>query len=222
MSRRSDIIDGSDRCITRDITYGLVFTDNLGWIDLGHANPGGAEHLWSQMTAYHSGNDGYFEVNYFQRMSKNIAGIRTSTGIYKKFHVRGGLSEPLLKSVALSIFLSTSVQFEALQNHWPYIIITDSGYSVEDLVSDLLGFYQAVDYADYTPFLHICSKEKAYRIWDYYGPVGQFKNKNILPLLFPDPLDKSIKHQPYFGHLPAFMCTVSPVADPNIVREIFI
>lgn len=92
----------------------------------------------------------------------------------------------------------------------------------DHLVSDLLGFYQAVDYADYTPFLHICSKEKAYRIWDYYGPVGQFKNKNIRPLLFPDPLDKSIKHQPYFGHLPAFMCTVSPVADPNIVREIFI
>lgn len=35
MSRRSDIIDGSDRFITRDITYGLVYTDNLGWIDLG-------------------------------------------------------------------------------------------------------------------------------------------------------------------------------------------
>lgn len=222
MTARSDIIDDSDRFITRDITHGLIYTDNLGWIDLGHANPRGAEMLWSQMTSYHSGDNEYFEVSYFQSMSKNIAGLRTTTGIYRKFLVRRGLDEKLLKGVALSIFLSTSVQFESLQNFWPYVFITDSSYSAEDLVSNLFGFCQAVNYADYTPFLHICSKEKAYRIWDYYGPVGQFKNKTVLPLLFPDPTDKNIKYQPYSGKLPAFMCLITPISDPSIIREIHI
>ena len=45
MTKRNDIIDDSDRLITRDIRYGLIYTDNLGWIDLGHANPAGAEKL---------------------------------------------------------------------------------------------------------------------------------------------------------------------------------
>jgi len=118
--------------------------------------------------------------------------------------------------------MSTSHSFESLQSFWPYILITDSGYSAEDLVSNLFGFFQAVNYADYTPFLDISSKEKAYRIWDYYGPVGQFKNKSVLLLLFPDPEDRCIKHQPFTGYLPAFMCSVEPVSDPSVVREVHI
>lgn len=222
MTTRSDIIDNSNRFITRNTQYGLVYTENLGWIDLGHAHPAGAERLWQQMTMPSGGSNDWFEVNYHQSMSKKIAGMYTTTGIYRRFLVRRGLSEQVLKGVALSIFLNTSHQFESLQDFWPYISITDSGYSAEDLVSNLFGFCQAVNYADYTPFLDICSKEKAYRIWDYYGPVGQFKNRSVLPLLFPDPKDKCIKHQPFQGHLPAFMGFIEPVSDPSVVREVHI
>lgn len=220
MTKRSDIIDNSDRYITRSSRYGLIYTENLGWIDLGHANPAGAAELWQQMTMPYGGNDDWFDVRYYQSMSKKLSGLRTTTGIYRRYLVRRGLSDHLLKGIALAIFMDTSQQFESLQGSWPYVLITDSGYSVEDLVSNLFGFCQAVDYADYTPFLDICSKEKAYRIWDHYGPVGQFKNQRVLPLLFPDPLDKNTRLEPSFGHLPAFMSAIEPVADPDYVREI--
>ncbi|UYM53889.1 hypothetical protein [Leclercia adecarboxylata] len=220
MTKRSDIIDNSDRYITRNTPSGLIYTENLGWIDLGHANPFGAERLWQQMIMPGAGGADWFEIHYHQSMSRNIAGLNTTTGIYRRFLVRRGLSEEVLRGVALSIFMSTSHSFESLQGFWLYILITDSGYSAEDLVSNLFGFCQAVNYADYTPFLDICSKEKAYRIWDYYGPVGQFKNKSVLPLLFPDPKDKRLKHQPFPGHLPAFMDSIVPVSDPSVVREV--
>lgn len=220
MTKRSDIIDNSDRFITRDSRYGLIYTENLGWIDLGHANPAGAEDLWQQMTMRRGGDRDWFEVNYHQSMSKKIGGLHTSTGIYTRYLVRRGLGDRVLKGVALSIFMSTSHKFESLQNFWPYILITDSGYSAEDLVSNLFGFCQAVDYADYTPFLNICSKEKAYRIWDHYGPVCQFKNKSVIPLLFPDPADATAQHQPVSGYLPAFMSAIEPVTDPSYVMEV--
>lgn len=126
----------------------------------------------------------------------------------------------MLKGVALTIFMDTSHHFETLQDFWPYIFITDSGYSAEDLVSNLFGFCQAVDYADYTSFLNICSKEKAYRIWDYYGPVGEFKNKSVAPLLFPDPVDPQAKYQPVQGVLPSFMAAIEPVVNPSCLRQI--
>lgn len=221
MTKRADIIDNTDRYITRDIRSGLIYTENLGWLDLGHANPSGAERLWSQMEMHRGGNSEYFEVNYYQDMKKNIYGINTTAGIYRRFLVRRGLSDHDLKGVALSIFMSTSRQFEELQDLWPYILITDSGYSAEDLVSNLFGFCQAVNHADYTSFLDICPKEKAYRIWDYYGPVGQFKNKSVLPLLFPDPFNNKLKHQPYLGHLPIFMSAIRPATNSEWIREIF-
>lgn len=221
MTKRADIIDNTDRYITREIRSGLIYTENLGWIDLGHANPSGAERLWHQMAMPRGGNNQYFEVNYYQDMKKSIYGINAVTGIYRRFLVRRGLNDRDLKGVALSIFMGTSRQFETLQDFWPYVLVTDSGFSAEDLVSNLFGFYQAVDCTDYTPLLDICPKEKAYCIWDYYGPVGEFKNKSVLPLIFPDPIDKKVKHQPYPGHLPAFMNTIKPVANPEWIREIF-
>jgi hypothetical protein len=52
MSKREDIVDGSE-AINRQ--YGLVYTCNLGWLDLGHMNPrevhanAGAAALWRQI-----------------------------------------------------------------------------------------------------------------------------------------------------------------------------
>lgn len=106
MTKRSDIIDNSDRYITRNTPTGLIYTENLGWIDPGHANPTGAVRLWQQMVM-----------------------------------PRG-------------------------------------------------------------------------------GPVSEHKNKSVLPLLFPDPLEKTCKLEPHLGRLPAFMSTITPVAKPEYVREL--
>lgn len=75
MTKRSDIIDNTDRYITRESQYGLIYTENLGWIDLGHANPAGAERLWQQMAMRRGGDNEWFEVTYHQSMSKKWWGL---------------------------------------------------------------------------------------------------------------------------------------------------
>ena len=65
-------------------------------------------------------------------------------GVLKKYDVKKGLNDSQKKSVALSIFLDVSHAFENLQSNWLFRLVTDSGYSAEDLVSNLIGFYRAV------------------------------------------------------------------------------
>ncbi len=45
MSRREDILDGSK---AERSAYGLVYTEVLGWIDLGHAQGNDIRQLWAQ------------------------------------------------------------------------------------------------------------------------------------------------------------------------------
>ncbi|WP_253382751.1 hypothetical protein [unidentified bacterial endosymbiont] len=89
----------------------------------------------------------------------------------------------------------------SLFEHWQtrFSWITDSGFSAEDLVSDLLGFYSVVRPMNYLDLLSIDPKEKAQRRWDFYGSVGRNKNNFFLPLLFPDPDDPCIRYMPYYG-----------------------
>jgi hypothetical protein len=62
----------------------------------------------------------------------------------RSFAVRRGLSRAEQESVALGIFLDVSHRFEQMQAGGLWAIATDSGYSAEDLVSNLVGFYRAV------------------------------------------------------------------------------
>ncbi|MCW7548391.1 hypothetical protein OO184_10670 [Photorhabdus sp. APURE] len=58
----------------KDIENGrLIYTEDLGWIDLGHAKGDDSKMLWNKLIT--EGNDspykkGYFLVYYFQEMSK--------------------------------------------------------------------------------------------------------------------------------------------------------
>jgi hypothetical protein len=98
-------------------------------------------------------------------------------------------SEDEQKSIALAIFLDVSMAFEAYQANWFFRHVTDSGYSVEDLVSNLIGFYRAVNPGvDYIAICRPVSKAQALAIWDKYGAVGKTKNKATNPVLFPNPL----------------------------------
>lgn len=89
---------------------------------------------------------------------------------------------------------------------------TDSGFSGEDLVSDLLGFYRVVSVKNPFSMLRPVSKEEALKRWDHYGKIGIWKNKTFQPLLFPDPA-KNPHARPYKGILPSFMRTVVPYND---------
>ena len=83
------------------------------------------------------------------------------------YSIRKGLTLTRKKEVALRIFMEVSPGFEATQGSWPYSWVTDSGFSAEDLTSNLIGFYRAVEKYSWEQILQACrptSKETAFAV----------------------------------------------------------
>lgn len=233
MSKRIDIVDGRDAYAK---TYGLVYTCNLGWLDLGHMNPKeirpnvGAAALWRQIktggpdasapwcggafvnascgpaaNGVHRGQDmprearkdtvirfpdnaTGFEVKSIQQMGKKLGFMGTVYANHERSYVvRHNLSEPEKQAVALAIFMEVSYGFERMQGKFPQgLFSSDSSFSQEDLVSNLVGFYIAVGAITKTQALDAAnpiSKSAALAIWDREGSVGSNKNKGFTPML---------------------------------------
>ena len=211
MSSRGDIIGKSDYSFD-DTKYGLIYTKQCGWIDLGHAYPSngrgdGALYLWKKILresseAASGGDD--FIVSYHQKMSALKRNI--SVGIKKRYSIQKGLNISQKKAVFMSIVLDVSNDFEALQGNWVFRNLTNSGFSAEDLISNLISAYRSIDPS--TDYIELCEpidRDLALKIWDTYGPVGERKNKTIKPYLFP--LD--LRGQPDQKNLPSFLNTIN-------------
>lgn len=200
MTKRSDISSGR-----------LIYTEELGWIDTGHAKGEDASILMNVLNAGdYSTKEPYFRVKYTQYMGKGRAhGVSKIT----RWKVRRGLSDDDKKSIALTIMMYTTHKFESLQGEFPFSWVTDSGYSGEDCISNLLGFYKVTSDVDPMKYLTIVSKEEAYRRWDYYGSIGKYKNKMFRPLIFPGPEAYPNNSRPYFVSLPLFLDIVKPISD---------
>ncbi|QHM76852.1 hypothetical protein C7M52_02838 [Mixta theicola] len=217
MSKRKDIIDASEVFYART---GLVYSEILGWIDLGHAQGEDIKKLIYGMEQGERSSNEIYTISYSQTMYKflkNIFGV----GMHARWQIKKGRPLDQRFSIALAMMMSTAVNFERMQASLPFIWFTDSGFSAEDLVSDLLGFYRAVRPMNYFPFLKLISRKEALKRWDYYGPVGNYKNKLFKPLIFPDPT-KNKYPKPFYGELPKFMMSIKPFADyhKNIVKVI--
>jgi|JI8StandDraft_1071087.scaffolds.fasta_scaffold263151_1 hypothetical protein len=172
MSKRDDIVE-IDTGITPN--FGLICTRKCGWIDLGHANPAGAEKLWRDLKEGQRSalNKPYFRVSYEQTMT------RLKIGLGRLYLVNAKLSDKNLKRVALSIFMDVSIRFETFQSKFP-TWVTDSGFSSEDLVSNLVSFYRAMDPT--TNYIQMCEplpKSDALKIWDAVGPTGATKLRHF-------------------------------------------
>lgn len=205
MSVREEIQDGREAGILRS---GIIYTEVLGWIYMGHARGDDVRKLLSDMhQGEHSGKD-YYDVKYIQSMGRGGLTI----GKFIRWRIRKGRSLCERHSIALSMMMALAHRFEGLQSKFPFYLYTDSGFSGEDLVSDLLGFYRVASYSNPFPLLQPVSKEEALRRWDYYGPIGSFKNTSFQPILFPDPV-KATSASPIKGVLPSFMRTVIPYSD---------
>jgi len=204
MSKRSDIIDGN-RAVTEK--YGLVYTELLGWIDLGHAQGNDIRHLFSQISQGEASGEEYYTIRYSQGMTGLLRQIRV--GSVLTWQIRSGRDYFERQRIALAMMMAVTHQFESFQASFPNKLVTDSGFSGEDLVSNLLGFYRVISNYDPLLMLRPVSKEDALARWDYYGKIGNWKNKKFQPLLFPDP-KKSIHRQPFLGELPEFMKRVVP------------
>lgn len=170
-------------------------------------------------TYYDEFHDWYFPVDYHQEMGirKNIrVDLTFHTGVYTKVMVRSCLSPTLKARVALTLMYGTAKRFEAWQNSFIFNWYTDSGFSAEDLVSDLIGFYRVFGTGpDPLLLAKPLSYTKALQIWDTYGapeilkilslrhsylqPILLLKkstNKKKLPewLNYIKPLDESFQH----------------------------
>jgi hypothetical protein len=170
----------------------LAYSCQCGWLDLGHMDPKshreheGAQSLWEQVskkTGQQSKQDARgFKVVYQQTHAK----FAVRDGFTGTYWVSGNLSEPESRSVALAIFMEVSKGFEARQSNWFYKKLTDSGFSAEDLVSNLIGFYKVLQPSlDVPKTCGVVSPADSVAIWEKHGAIGSHKNKTFKPLLFP-------------------------------------
>ncbi|MCC6394609.1 MAG: hypothetical protein IT167_28695 [Bryobacterales bacterium] len=206
-----------------DIDKRLVYTCNCGWIDKGHASgksPGrpyiGAEYLWDQILherGMKSEQGGGFKLSYAQDMKK----LGMTDSYFRSYYVKYGLTVQQKESIALAVFMEVSIGFESLQDSWPYSWFTDSGFSVEDLVSDLFGFYAVVrPKIDYMSLCKPVSKDASLKVWDTYGSVGSKKNNTFRPVFYPCEECKKAGITPSF---PAELMAIKPATKGTDFRD---
>lgn len=207
MSKRSEIIEGADAAHTN---YGLVYTEVLGWVDLGHAQGEDIRELMNKINYGEAMGVARYDITYSQSMVDPWKTLRM--GKFIKWRIRTGRPYQERQSIALAMMMTLARRFEAMQNTFPINLVTDSGFSGEDLCSDLLGFYRVMSIRNPFPLLRPVSKEEALKRWDYYGKIGSWKNETFQPLLFPDP-ERFPRARPHLGQLPGFMQTIRPYND---------
>jgi hypothetical protein len=207
MSKRNEIIDGR---FAAGSATGLIYTEVLGWIDLGHAQGNDIRHLLSQMAEGEASGTEFYDIIYSQGMSVPYGLVRS--GKFIIWRIRHGRPYWEQKSIALAMMMTIAPRFEEFQAAFPHSFLTDSGFSGEDLVSDLLGFYRVVLIENPFSLLRPVSKDEALKRWDYYGKIGSFKVRGFIPLLFPDP-ERFPSSRPRKGMLPAFLREVVPYND---------
>ncbi|GLR10190.1 hypothetical protein GCM10007905_29100 [Mixta theicola] len=156
MSKRSDIIDGSKATTEK---YGLVYTEVLGWIDLGHAQGKDIRALLDNINRGEASGQQYYDVTYSQGMTSPYGLARA--GKLVTWRIKRGRPYWERKSIALSMMMTVARKFEAFQGAFPNNFVTDSGFSGEDLVSDLLGFYRVVSIDRPFEMLRPVSKQEA-------------------------------------------------------------
>ncbi|HEX6245489.1 MAG TPA: hypothetical protein VFZ61_31415, partial [Polyangiales bacterium] len=116
---------------------------------------------------------------------KRIGPVKLYPGVHKHYVVRRGLSNVQKQRVALAIFVEVSLQFEGVQDSWLARKLTgsDSGFSQEDLVSNLIGFYKALNpRLDIDALCKPVSVEASRKVWNAAGPVGMNKNRSFSPM----------------------------------------
>lgn len=202
----------------------LSYTRRCGWIDWGHASPRNARALLANIIAEGRSSLELAEarVELVKRPAFLIQhseamgafGFRAESSSY--FAIVRGLSPQEKRSVALSVFLASSIKFEQMQSSPPFSLFIGSGFSAEDLTSNLVGFYAALYHIAGPQLRQICgevSVKESYRIWDTYLPGGleALKRRTATPILFPT---KEDVHSPRDLAFPPQFTTI-PVTPPG-------
>lgn len=210
MSTRREIKDGA---LFDVLDRGIVYTEALGWLDMGHARGNDVATLKRQFFEGERSGKPSYSVMYRQDMGVLKFKSRLGVGKFSHWEIKRGRSTEDINRIMLAMMMNTASRFEGLQSLRSFSWYTDSGFSGEDLVSDLFGFYRAIIPGRYGYRLKPVSYESAVRRWNYYGAIGSHKNHGFRPILFPDPQDQCVRHKPYTVNLPHFMTWLRPWDD---------
>jgi RHS repeat-associated protein len=164
----------------------LDYTCRCGWVDWSHVAPDGVKvptlrNMWRSIKSNSGEEESYSKKGYLVMYGQNFDypyGLG-SDGITGSYFVRYNLNRDEQILVTLSIVKEVSERFEKLQQSHVYGLFSDSGFSQEDLVSDLLGANMAIlDVYDPETIRKWCRDVPnfiAEDIWDKTGGLKQIK-----------------------------------------------
>lgn len=114
MSKREDIIDGK---FAAGSNGGLVYTEVLGWVDLGHARGKDITEILEKMRKDESSGEEYYDITYSQGMTTPKGIMRSGKVI--TWRIRRGRPFWEQKSIALTMMMNAAKRFEAFQGSFP-------------------------------------------------------------------------------------------------------
>ncbi len=133
---------------------------------------------------FKGGSTGY-KVTYRQDHGNRTLKQKLYPSVERSYVVKHKLTPHQKRSVALAIFQDVSMKFESRQRFYGgFDFVTDSGFSQEDLVSNLIGFYIGlglVTQSEAIRKLHPVSRDTSERLWNTNGSVGSNENHTFTP-----------------------------------------
>lgn len=109
-STRNEIQDGS---YFDQLTRGIVYTEVLGWVDMGHARGDDIVTLKRQfMHGERSGKD-YYTVTYRQDMRIARFGSAFGVGKFTHWEIKRGRSNDEINRIMLAMMMATASRFES-------------------------------------------------------------------------------------------------------------
>lgn len=196
----------------------IVYTCNCGWIDTTHATDTtkrpyvGAKNLWKQVKD-ETGQKSFDGNGYLVLYAQDAALFGLKIGAFGPYFVKYGLTVEQKKSVALAIFQEISRQFESMQGlaFW-----SDSSFSQEDLVSNIIGFYSAVQGVPFERYMALCKQvtvKASLEVFDTSGSPGSMKNKTFEPI-FHECTECAAK-----GPFPSEFKAIQPATKGQLFRD---
>lgn len=129
----------------------LQYSEELGWINWGHAKPDGPKTAFESLLRLNSENADSFEFSYCQYMKAKLAGQWREAEYCEAVKMPAGLSKTEAQRAFFHIFIEVSVGFETLQGSLPYSASADSrnsSFREGDLMGNLIGFHCATEGID--------------------------------------------------------------------------
>lgn len=189
----------------QDIENGVQqFSTHCGWLDWPHADPLNSMHIIQEVRSAHTGH------RFTARWNGSLHSASLEVEILSDLANAGA---DLQNSVSLGIFQALSYLFEASQIDVE--VISDmipilgyrSSFSVEDLPSNLIGFYRAINGLSQEDVCRACW------CWDRQSSLDRFNSDNESGVLEPENYTFRASEYGRGGQWPAEFSSIQPSTE---------